>query len=145
VLDGAFTVPVAGVIHVRLDDEVIAIDLERGIYYAMVGTAADIWTSFDRPATLRGVTHLLVHRYGASPEQVWADVSSFASQLEAAGLLVRASTADGADRAALDGPAGAPWEAPVLEAHDDMVNLVLREPRHIVDEAGWPHLPDQTP
>jgi hypothetical protein len=144
-VDGVFAVPVSGVIHERLGDEVIAIDLERGIYYTMIGTGADIWTSFERPATVSSVSDVLVRRYGASRDEVWTAVSSFTSQLEAAGLLVRAPTADGKDRPAFDEPPGGSWGPPLIEAYDDMANLVLREPSHQVDESGWPHLPDPTP
>jgi hypothetical protein len=111
----------------------------------MVGTAGDIWTSFERPATVSSVAGALARRYGASPDEVRVDVSSFASQLEAAGLVVRAPTVDGAHKPGVDEPPGGPWETPVLEAYDDMANLVLRDPTHQVDESGWPHLPDPAP
>lgn len=142
--DDLLAVRPSGVIHERLDDEVIAIDLERGIYYAMVGTAADIWTSFERPATIGAVARALAQRYGARLDEVRADVGNFASQLDAAGLLV-ATTVDGADRPAIDSPPCGPWAAPVLEAYDDMADLVLLDPIHQVDESGWPHLPDPPP
>lgn len=144
-IDGVLAVRVSGVIHERLDDEVIAIDLDRGTYYAMVGTAAEIWTSFERPATVSSVVDALARRYGASRDEVRVDVTGFVSQLEAVELVVRAPTIDGADRGAADEPSARPWKTPVFEAYDDMANLLLRDPTRQVDESGWPHLPDPAP
>jgi hypothetical protein len=143
--DDTLSVRDSGVIHERLDDEVIVIDLERGTYYALVRTAADIWTSFTGGATVDAVAATLAPRYGASLDQVQADVSGFASQLGAVGLLVTSPTAQGdAGRVAVQEPR-AHWEEPVLEAYSDMANLVISDPARVVDEAGWPHLPDPEP
>jgi glycosyltransferase involved in cell wall biosynthesis len=131
-----------GLAHECVGDEVVVIDLERGIYYGMVGTAADVWTSFEQPATIGGVARALADRYGAPLDDVRADVASFTSRLEAEGLLVRAATVAGPRPPDTAAPPRRSWEAPVLEAYEDMAHLVLRDPVHQVDEAGWPHLPD---
>jgi hypothetical protein len=135
----------SGVMHKRLDDEVIVIDLEHGMYYALLGTAADIWTLFTCGATVDAVAAALAPGYGASYDEVRSDVSGFTSQLEAVGLLVTSSTAQGdaARFAAHESPAH--WEEPVLEAYRDMANLVISDPARVVDEAGWPRLPDPEP
>jgi hypothetical protein len=135
----------SGVIHERLDDEVIVIDLEYGMYYALVGTAADIWTLFTGGATVDAVAAALAPGYGASYDEVRGDVSGFTAQLEAVGLLVTSPTAqrDAARFAVHESPAH--WEEPVLEAYSDMANLVISDPARVVDEAGWPRLPDPEP
>jgi hypothetical protein len=145
VVDDALSVRDSGVIHARLDDEVIVIDLEHGMYYALVGTAADIWTSFTRGAPVDAVAATLASGYAASLEEVRADVNRFTSQLKAAGLLVTSPAAqrDAARIAVHEHPAQ--WEKPVLEAYSDMANLVISDPARVVDEAGWPHLPDPKP
>jgi Coenzyme PQQ synthesis protein D (PqqD) len=143
--DDTLSVRDSGVIHERLDDEVIVIDLEHGMHYALVGTAANIWTSFTGGATVDAVAATLAPVYGASLDEVRADVSGFASQLEAAGLLVTSPTVqrDTARVAVHEPPAH--WEEPVLEANSDMANLVISDPARVVDEAGWPHLPYPEP
>ena len=134
----------AGVLHERLNDDVIAIDLEQGLYYGLVGTAADIWTSFARPTTIAAVAHALVRRYGAPHDEVRDDVSRVALQLETARLLERAGAPE-SDPPTVDAPPRGSWAAPVLDTHDDMANLLLRDPTYLMDEQGWPHLPDPTP
>ena len=95
-----------------------------------------------RSSGCQGAARALAHRYGAPLDGVQADVTRFATRLEAEGLLVRAATADGPQWPNGDEPASRPWEAPVVEAHEDMAHLVLRDPTLLVDEAGWPHLPE---
>jgi glycosyltransferase involved in cell wall biosynthesis len=135
----------SAIVHERLDDEVVAIDLERGVYYGMAGTAADVWRSFEHPATLGGVARALASRYDAPIEKVRADVARFTSRLEADGLLVRAATVDGPRWPDGAAPVSRPWEAPVVQAYEDMAHLLIREPALLLDEAGWPHLPEPAP
>jgi glycosyltransferase involved in cell wall biosynthesis len=131
-----------GIVHERLDNEVVAIDLERGMYYAMANTAVDVWRSFEHPATLGGVARRLARRYRAPLEAVRADVIRFTFRLEREGLLARAATVDGSRGPDGAEPVGRRWEAPVVEAYDDMAHLLIREPGLLVDEAGWPRLPE---
>lgn len=141
--DRRLRIAVPAVTHERLDDEVIAINLDTGIYYALVGPAADVWSSFDPPASVVNVAETLARRYRVEAERMTADVEAFARRLEDAGLLV----ADADDRRAPPSPLpplppGAEWMIPELEEYRDMADLVLLDPIHQVDESGWPHLPD---
>lgn len=144
--DAAFVVRTPAVIHERLDDEVIAIDLERGIYYAMVGSAADIWTSFTTPATADAVADALAPRYRLDAGAIRDEVHKFVARLQDERLLV-AVEVDGAGEvgATIDGTPGGRWATPELEAYDDIADLVLLDPIHQVDEAGWPHVPNPSP
>jgi hypothetical protein len=143
--DPALVVRTPAVIHERLDDEVIAIDLERGIYYAMVGPAADIWTSFTTAATADAVAAALATRYRLDAGAIREEVHSFVARLQDERLLVATDADDAAVGATIDGAPGGPWAPPELEAYDDMADLVLLDPIHQVDEAGWPHLPNPNP
>jgi hypothetical protein len=136
-------IQVPAVTHERLDDEVIAINLETGIYYALVGTAADIWSSFDPASTVDDVADQLTCRYDADPSRVRRDVEAFARRLQRAGLLTRRADGDGEHGPSLPPLSpGAAWNAPELEEYRDMADLVLLDPIHQVDETGWPRLPD---
>jgi hypothetical protein len=137
-----FAIRRRGVTHERLDDEVIAINLDTGSYFALVGPAADVWSAFDPAGTVAGVAGALAARYAMPEDAVRADIDAFAHRLESAGLLEGADV-KGAPAGEL--PAAAPvgtWVPPELEEYRDMADLVLLDPIHQVDEAGWPHLPE---
>ena len=138
--------------HERLDDEVIAIDLERGSYYAMLGPAADIWSSIVGGASTAQTCRVLAERYGADLDLVQPDVESFVQNLAGEGLIIPrpalTEAQNGAVETSGDGAMGvlpdlvAPvrWTKPELERYDDMADLVLLDPIHDVDEGGWPKL-----
>lgn len=126
----------------RVGDEVVVIDLERGISYGMAGAAAGIWASFEHSASVGGVARALGYQYRPPSDGVRHDVATFALRLQSEGLLAPAAT--NGDEAAPTGHrmSGRTWRTPVLDRDDDMTHLVLREPARLVDESGWPHLPD---
>jgi hypothetical protein len=149
--DLAYSVRSRHVTHERLDDEVIAIDLERGFYFAMVGPAADIWTAVVGGADSGLVAAMLTERYGVDDEVARAAVEDFVRTLLDESLIVTRAAGAAADDAGvpmLPEPAEpaepVAWSMPELERYDDMADLVLLDPIHQVDESGWPHLPPES-
>jgi hypothetical protein len=137
------------VTHERLDDEVIAIDLECGVYFAMVGPAADIWSAVVAGADHGLTAALVAERYGLDPAVAQRAVDDFVGALLAEDLIV--AEAPGASATRDDGvpvlpdlPGPPRWSTPELERYDDMADLVLLDPIHQVDESGWPHLPPES-
>jgi NAD(P)-dependent dehydrogenase (short-subunit alcohol dehydrogenase family) len=140
--DRSLAIRVPIVTHERLDDEVIAINLETGIYYALVGTAADIWSAFDPAETVSAAVNALTQHYDAESEEVRATVEAFSRRLEAAGLLAECAAPAQAPAALPPLSPDSRWSPPELEEYRDMADLVLLDPIHQVDETGWPHLPE---
>lgn len=137
-----FSIRVPAITHERLDDEVIAINLETGIYYALVGPGADVWSCFDPAGSVGGACVVLAARYRTSADEIRADVEAFARRLEVAGLLADVEAPDPPAGALPVAPPQSGWASPELEEYRDMADLVLLDPIHQVDEAGWPHLPE---
>ena len=77
--------------HERLDDEVIAINLETGEYFALDDVAADAWTLLTAGVGLEDAAGVLAERYDVGAERVRADLSAFflvAAGSAAIGVLV---------------------------------------------------------
>lgn len=133
--------------HERLDDEVIAIDLQTGIYYALDDVAADCWSVAVAGGGIAAMVTTVVQRYGIDIDDasaiatVESDITAFVQSLVDAGLL---SQAGNAVAVSLDldvvTPATA-YVAPSLATYDDLETLLLIDPIHEVDEAGWPMQP----
>jgi len=111
------------------------------VYYAMVGPAADIWSSFQPSGTLEQAVSSLAARYGAPIETIRTDVEPFVTRLEETGLLTTVEQDPTPADLPARGPGDAAWAEPELEEYLDMADLVLLDPIHQVDESGWPHLP----
>ena len=142
--DVRFRVNAPQVIHEAIEGEVIIINLETGNYYSLKGSGASIWEVLHNSTAidLEGVVDALAPRFDTPRAELEAALGRFVDELSAEGLLVGADAADEPDtpRAAIsaDGAAKQAFEQPVLEKYTDMQDLVLLDPVHEVDEAGWP-------
>ena len=119
-----------------VEGEVIAIDLDRGTYYSMVGAAADIW-------------RLLVAGY--APSEILAAVPPGTTSNALADSLGRFTETLLSEQLIREAKAETPsngaigtvpaWAADVLrvDRFTDMQDLLVLDPIHDVDdEAGWP-------
>jgi hypothetical protein len=147
IADRRFRMASAEVVHDVIDDQVIVVRLDSGMYYSLEGVAALVWTGLARGATLAGVRDALGERYPGT--DLDSALGVFVAELEAEGLL---AADDAAASGARENPAvvvsrarlPAAFEAPHLEKYTDMQDLLLIDPIHETDERGWPHpVPDR--
>lgn len=131
------------VTHEQLDDDVIAIHLETGMYYAFDGVAADCWAGVAAGASLDEIATVLRARYGIDDDAARADAADFVAGLLGEKLVVDDPSAPGATAAAWVATYSrdrrtADYAAPKVERYDDLDDLLLLDPIHEVDDAGWP-------
>ncbi|MEN9506140.1 MAG: hypothetical protein RI958_2066 [Actinomycetota bacterium] len=132
----------AAVNHERLEDEVIAINLETGAYFAFDDAAAECWSVAAAGGGAHEMAAVLVALYEVDAEVAAADAVAFAEGLVDARLA-----------AFVDDPVAVvevpsvevrrPYVPPAVEGYDDLETLLLIDPIHDVDEAGWPAPPAQ--
>lgn len=139
----SFGVNASDVMHETIDDEVIAINLVSGNYYSLRGSGAEVWAlvSDGGPMGPSGLTDVLVARYSTPRAEIEAEVTRFLDELAREGLVAAREGVDVSARPVLtsvEGSQGA-FEPPSLERYSDMQDLVLLDPVHQVDDAGWPH------
>src|SRR5687768_8523308 len=136
------------VLHETIDREVIVIDLATGTYYSLRGSAAEVWHLVEQApgVTAPQIADALLARYEAGGD-IEQDLAPFLRQLVAEGL-VNSLGAEG-DPVVLpesqNGERSSAFERPALEKYTDMRDLVLLDPVHEVDQAGWPRLPEPVP
>lgn len=127
------------VTHERLDDEVIAINLETGAYFAFDDVAADCWTLLVGGVAPDDIATTVAARYGATLDVVQADVAAFISELEANGLLEGDHGTNGVEPIELPASVSVTsYVPPAVNKFDDLEELLLLDPVHEVDDAGWP-------
>ncbi len=138
-----FTPPIKRVAHERIENEVIAIDLTTGTYYSMVDSTADVWTLLSAGLDLDETSTVLAERFAADAAAIVDELRRFVDELIEAGLLVpldsggEGSADLGVTDVELPAPES-PYAPPRLERYDDMEALLLLDPIHEVDDAGWP-------
>jgi hypothetical protein len=129
------------VIHEILDDELVIVNLKSGSYYSLDRVGAVIWHEIDAGATEGEVAAVL---QGAFEGDVGAMERAAAELIEELQRedLIQPGGANGTapHREPADDPASVrvAFVAPVLHKYTDMQDLLLLDPIHEVDEAGWP-------
>jgi hypothetical protein len=130
------------VIHETIDEVAILLDLKTGTYYSLRGTGAAIWQSIQEGAGVEEIEADLRHRYEASDGEIHNAVQELVAELEREGL-VRAEEGDTEHKpgpsASTNAEARLPFEAPMLEKHTDMKEVILLDPVHQVGAEGWPY------
>ena len=134
-----FRVNVPDVVFEAFDEEIVLVNLETGNYYSVRGTGPEIWMALASGESASQIGLGLQARYEGDLPAMQAAVTAFADALVAADLLVP----DGVAQAAADVPASGnggrqAFEPPILETYSDMQDLLLLDPIHDVDQAGWP-------
>lgn len=139
-----FRVNTPQIAHEAIDDEVIIVDFETGNYFSLEASGAVIWTALAAGADLDAILQHLEARYDCAGMDVAAITASFLAELVEQGLISPVGVANGASvLPQLHGASSprSPFGAPVLHRYTDMQELLLLDPIHDVDEAGWPNLP----
>lgn len=116
--------------------EIVAIDLESGRYFSLRGLAHALWSDLQSGHSQEAIEAALK---AIDPELARA-ASAFIDRLKTENLIRErdsATAASGPLISAVAATAGS--EPPMLEAFDDMADLIKADPIHEVDEnLGWP-------
>lgn len=119
-----------------VDGEVMIINLKNGQYFNINGSSLEIWSALQEGATRNGILRSLEDRYAADPAILASALDQLLDELKKDELI---SAFEGAEPAA--SPAAGekrPFIAPILSKFSDMQELLLLDPIHDVDDAGWP-------
>ena len=122
--------------------EILAVDLKKGHYYSLRGAAVPTWRLLGSGANVDTIVRWLSPVYGRSPQEMALDLVPFVARLEEIHLIVpdRAVTApENATSPEWLKEVGPAFEPPVLETYTEMEDLLMLDPIHDVDAAGWPH------
>jgi hypothetical protein len=135
----SFRVNDKNVVHEVFDEEVLVVNIDTGTYYSLLGVSAQIWRWILTGATIDEMARALVDTYEGSPSTIATTTGQFVSQLSDENLIL-VSHGDSPGNSIVPPSAGArmPFVPPKLETFTDMQELLLLDPVHDVEEAGWP-------
>jgi len=119
-----------------IDGEVVIVQFTTGNYYALSGSAAGIWHAL---VAGHGVDAIVEH-VEVDPAVSAADsIREFVGQLVQERLLLPSEGSESPERGISSVSPDQTFEPPLLEKYEDMQQLILLDPVHEVDGAGWPH------
>lgn len=146
----------AAVVHQTIDGEVVIIHLERGFYYSLDKVGAEIWAAVHAGMSVPALTARLMDRYAHLGVEIDTAIAALLEELTREELVVEdaavleASPEEATSPNGASGRRGISFEPPVLRKYTDLQDLLLLDPIHQVDEAGWPEVrsddrPDSAP
>jgi hypothetical protein len=129
------------VVAETLDGEATIVDLDSGTYYALNESGTFVWEELSRGADQESIPSAFAARYGIESSEAGTAVEELMAELLERNLIAgvengTAPTSDGS--AATAERNGVPYSPPKLSAYTDMQELLLLDPVHEVDDAGWP-------
>lgn len=128
-----YTTKLPNLVSRRFDDEVILANFKTGLYYSLVGSAADIWLGLDAGRSRNDIAAAIVGTGDAGTQQ---EICAFVDKLAAEGVI--APREDSPEAQPWTPQFSTPYAAPVLDHFDDLRDLLFLDPVHDVSEAGWP-------
>ena len=139
-LPQAFRINRPNVVSESFESEVVIVNLDSGCYFSLLGSATTLWLQLERNAmTIKSAEAILQQTYDCTGVNVAGEISSFLSKLFKEDLIVAEDL-----ESALDSPSPEqiphkkPFEPPILETFTDLQDILLLDPVHDVDDAGWP-------
>ncbi len=139
-----FQINAPQVVCETIDGEVVIVHLERGYYYSLLKSGADVWNGIEKNGSRLNVIHNLTQIYEGSEAEIATAVDEFLDELLKEDLIVAVdnltllpSPSNGESAGSSD---KTQFEKPVLEKFTDMEDLLLLDPIHEVDlDTGWPN------
>jgi len=130
------------VAHEAFDEETVLINLERGTYFSLRGSAPALWLLLQQPVSVEGLVGVLAQAV-ALPEDAGAMIGAMLTQLETEGCVLRL---DGPEQLPTDlsplALLGGSFSRPDVQTFHDLQELIVIDPVHeVADFDGWPHRP----
>jgi Coenzyme PQQ synthesis protein D (PqqD) len=140
-----FRVNTPTVTHETIDGEAVIINLDSGNYYSLVEVGSFIWGLVEKGASASEVQNLVLQTYQGNGADIDRGVQDLLAQLQQENLIVPVDGAAALDLVQLNqtlpsnnGHEKLSFNPPSLHKYSDMQELLLLDPIHDVDEAGWP-------
>ena len=131
------------VINETIEGESVIINLNTGFYYSLDHVGAEIWEALFQQLSVATIITNLIRRYAASDHEIKNAVTELIDHLCEENLIVPLPEQDrnktDISKASEQSSEPKPFKKPVLNKFGDMQDLLLLDPIHEVDEAGWPH------
>ena len=139
----AFEINAPDVVGEILDGEAIILHLKRGNFYSLQGSGALIWGGIEHRLPASSIADALSSHFGLDMSDARDATGRLFDEL-LSHELVRPTSQPGGGAVLSGIPVPAcRYEEPRLDVYTDMKDLLLLDPIHEVDGAGWPIAPQQ--
>lgn len=119
-------------------DEVVLVNLDTGVYYSLRSSATHIWIRLVSNYSFEEIISDLSHFYDVDIKELENQVENFIQMLLDNQLIRTNENSSKVDLTMDHGVQKAKFSSPIFEMYSDMQEILLLDPVHDVDKAGWP-------
>jgi len=130
-----YRIPEGQVAHEVIEGEVIILRFDTGFYFSLNGSAVTLWEWISAGANWQQILEAFEP---LNPDQT-VILETFMDRLVKENLAIKTEDAPTSPIPTLPRHA-VRFEQPSMEKYGDMQDMLLADPIHEVDEAGWPRL-----
>jgi hypothetical protein len=121
-----------------IEGEAVMMNLKTGQYFNSEGTGSECWDALAAGLSVAQLVDQLAETYAADRATIESAVAGFVQDLVSHKLIAPSDAPPPTIAVKPPSSACAPFHAPVLNIYSDMQDLLLLDPIHDVDAAGWP-------
>lgn len=137
-MDRSYKTNAPSVVSEIIDGEAVIMNLKTGNYFSTLGVGSRVWSWVDAGHSVAAITAAVTSEYDVEQSAAASAIDAFVTDLLANDLIVEAGGAASVMLASARPATRAAFTAPVLNVYSDMQDLLLLDPIHDVDDAGWP-------
>jgi hypothetical protein len=119
-------------------EEVVLVNLETGIYFSLRASASQIWVRLINNYSVDEIISDIVLLYEVENNDLSIQVRNFIQQLIDNQLIKSSELAEKVSINLNNQGQKTIFTTPILEIFSDMQEILLLDPVHDVDKAGWP-------
>lgn len=147
-----FRINSPNVIHETIDGETVIVNLDSGNYYSLDNVGGEVWEYIVQNVPMPRIIELVASQYTVAREEIEAALNQFMDDIQRENLIV-INESHGYENEVHGNPGDKPeqmkdrsiFTPPVLNKYSDMQDLLLLDPIHDVDDAGWPSAKSNLP
>ena len=135
----SFQVNSPHVIYENIEGELVLIHMAKGSYYSTDAIGAKLWDLIVAGHRVDEMQEWIGTSYQGNADEIARGIDDFLEELKREELIVRADrpVVNGRPKTEQDS-AGSAFQPPVLNKYRDMEDMLMLDPIHEVEEAGWP-------
>jgi len=147
--NNVYTINRMKIVEETIDGEVIIINLDKGHYFSLNGTGADIWEFIKFCTPISNIIANIKDRYSDPKHSIEHSINKLLTNLLEEEIIIAADQnnsnldVNSNPKIYIENDNRMSFIEPVLEKYTDMEDLLLLDPIHDVDEQGWPKMPEQ--
>ena len=138
-----FKINSPAVINDTIEGESVIINLQNGFYYSLDDIGSVIWNGLISQYSIEEIISAFITRFSEDKERVINEMTELISELKKESLIVMLTEKEQNnirhDKTFEIEESTLSFDKPVLNKFGDMQDLLLLDPIHEVDEAGWPY------